>query len=221
MTEFFASCDCASPEYQESLLALVVQTDSEDYWSKIFRVTNLLGAGTTPNRAKILELHTWLTHFWRSDKGILYIADDSGEVHESAESGLTSRIVSEGRAITFVWGLSDQEVYAVGDAGVVFLWNGKTWTAISDPLGDRLYGASKAADGSLYVCGQAGHFWRRTDSRWQRIELPTNRRLTATFATPDSTVWVCGEGGALFRGRGDDWEELRLTETNLHGICLF
>lgn len=221
MGELVPSCDCASPEYEDSLLALVVQSNSEDGWSRVYRVSNLKGAGTVPDRSTVLEMHTRLTSFWRSPKGVLHLGDDSGEVHELSADGKVSRQVSERRAITYVWGVSDQEVYAVGDAGIVYYWDGRVWAAISEPLGKPLFAVARAPDGTIYACGATGAFWRRVGIEWQQIELPTNRRLLGLLVLADGTTWVCGEAGALFRGSGDVWEQLQLTDTNLHGLCFF
>ncbi|SFT71968.1 hypothetical protein [Mesorhizobium sp. YR577] len=220
MPKFIPSCDCASPEYENSVLTLLVQTDSEDYWSRIIRISGLRETPQSLTLTVISEIHSWLTSFWRSPAGVLHISDDTGEVHQQSNAGLVSRTVSE-RAITYVWGVSDQEVYAVGDAGIVYLWNGADWTAVSEPLGQKLFGVVRAANGTLYACGNRGSLWRYVAPTWQRLELPTNRRLTSVLALPDSTIWVCGEAGTLFRGSDEEWEDLRLTEADLHGLCYF
>jgi hypothetical protein len=57
------------------------------------------------------------------------------------------------KALRAVWGTGPTDVYAAGEDGVLFRFNGGTWTALDSRTPQILLGLSGEADGRVYAVG--------------------------------------------------------------------
>ncbi len=220
MSEFTSSCDGGWPLADGTMVNLVVQTNGEAYFSRIYLVSNLgLPGGSA--KEELLLAETWITGLW-SDSGPNVLAtDDEGRVHHLLGGTWTVRPVSN-RSLTAVWGFAHDHAYAVGDAGIVYRWDGNAWSAMSEPLGQTLFAVHGTSDDNLFACGNNGALWHWNGSTWRAIDLGTNVRLLGVFAAAPGEAWVCGARGTLFRGGADDWQNLTgLTAADLHAVAVF
>ncbi len=220
MSEFTSSCDGGWPLADGTMVNLVVQTNNEAYFSRIYRVSNLgLPGGSA--KEELLLSENWIMGLWCDSSPNILATDEDGSVHHLLGGTWTIRAVSD-RSLTAVWGFNHDHAYAVGDAGVVYRWDGHEWSAISKPLGQKLFAVHGTSADSLYVCGNNGALWHWNGSSWTKIELGTNVRLLGLHAASPQEVWVCGARGSLHKGRGDDWQNLTgLTATDLHDVTVF
>lgn len=203
-----------------NLVTLVVQSTSDDSYSRVYLVSELRGAGTVPTQTELLAVHDWLTSIWCQTTEHIIAVSDEGQAHHFNGETWSVREVAK-RALTHVFGLGPAQAFAVGDAGIVFYWDGKSWQAISPPLGEKLFSIHGTSENDLHVCGNNGGFWRRSGTEWHRIDLRTNARLTSVLVISKDEIWVCGLGGLLFSGSGAAWQEQLLAPYDLHGITHF
>lgn len=106
-----------------------------------------------------------------------------------------------------VYGTSPTDVWACGDRGVMFHYDGNpdsTWTLV--PLGvstgiTEIWGPG---DGTLYAVGHAGKIWRNTGSGWSGMTSGTSKDLYS-IGTFEGSIHASGLEGTLVRLNGGSW----------------
>lgn len=102
-----------------------------------------------------------------------------------------------------VLGTDAGNIYACGNRGAMFHYNGTAWSAMD--LGTtlpitRLY----EKDGVMYAVGHGGQIWRNTAGQWTAMTSGTTKNLYG-IGTFDDEVYACGEEGTLRRLSGTSW----------------
>ncbi|HOX25143.1 MAG TPA: hypothetical protein PLL30_05245 [Candidatus Krumholzibacteria bacterium] len=104
-----------------------------------------------------------------------------------------------------VWGTDPDNVYVVGQPGLIYHWNGDEWArqtsgtevALTDVWGD---GA-----GTVYITGHRGTVLRRSSGGgWSAMNTGTSADLFAV-GEYQGTVMVCGRDGTLRQLSGGGW----------------
>lgn len=104
-----------------------------------------------------------------------------------------------------VWGASADEVWVVGQRGLVLRGNARDGferleTPSQEPLLTVAGFGSGAESRVLFVGGQAqGVVWEATTAGVRAIESPGAGQFQGLAAGPDGAFWAVGLGGALFR----------------------
>ena len=116
-----------------------------------------------------------------------------------------------------------QEVWAVGDGGVVLHRSGGTWSRRQ--LGaDALYTVFADGAGALYAAGQGEALWRYDGTAWSRTSLPGQTAADASYAgvAQGDLILLAGSGGRILRGDRTGWqrESAGLTPLPLRALLL-
>jgi hypothetical protein len=120
-------------------------------------------------------------------------------------------------AINKLWGKSSSDLFAVGDIGNIFHWDGKRWTKIESGTTISLrdiWGTSNGME--VWTCGWNANtgeniLLRRQSSHWQKIPLPNYISDTELLGT----LWMDGNSEVIISGSGDIF---RLSIFNLNLI---
>lgn len=67
-------------------------------------------------------------------------------------------------------GFDEQEIYAVGWDGEIWLYNGRTWKQKDSPTNMVLVDVCCGGDGQAYACGRVGTLVRGRANRWAMVE---------------------------------------------------
>jgi hypothetical protein len=122
-----------------------------------------------------------------------------------------------------VYGLSADEVYAVGDGGTILRRQGGMWAAEASPVAVGLTAVWGAGD-EVFAVGQGGTVLRRSAGGWRQESTGlTGERLSAIWGTVRSgqaTVYVVGSLGTMLRREKGTWTMLssRVTSTPLSAV---
>lgn len=136
-----------------------------------------------------------------------------------------------------LWGSGPEDVFAVGDAGLVLHWDGRCWT--SEPSGTRLplHAVCGSAAGTVFAVGWMGIICERRAGRWTVIQGGTtdasgrryqscrsNQPLFGICLDASGAVWAVGDHGRVVRcdarHEGEQhWQEMDTGVTgHLRGI---
>ncbi|WP_243491387.1 hypothetical protein [Massilia violaceinigra] len=66
-------------------------------------------------------------------------------------------------------GFSDSDMYAVGDAGTVWHFDGKRWQQIPFPTNVPLYTVACGENGDVYITDIRGNLWKGGGSKWSLL----------------------------------------------------
>ncbi|SEW34697.1 hypothetical protein SAMN05428988_4191 [Chitinophaga sp. YR573] len=94
-------------------------------------------------------------------------------------------------------GIDDNEIYAVGYRGEIWMRQAKQWQQIDSPVNTRLECVRCGADGTVLICGDNGIVLKGRGTQWKVIQ--TNETGTFKSATQFRGQWyVADEEGHLY-----------------------
>ena len=108
-------------------------------------------------------------------------------------------------------GYSDQDIYAVGERGAVWHWNGHKWSNVDAPTNLSLNCVKCMANGDVFICGDGGALFRLNQKKqWLDLSNPeiTTRSLW-DIAEYEGFCYVTAEN-KLLRTDGDSIEEINI-----------
>jgi hypothetical protein len=124
------------------------------------------------------------------------------------------------RFLLDVHGTGAGNVWAVGEGGLAYVWNGARWERQSTGTDADLYGVW--AHGEQVWAVGAGATLRVRDAKgWHAFEPPSREvTFTAVWGTGPKDVWVTGaqSGAVLFHWDGFAWSTVQLPFPALYGI---
>ncbi len=92
-------------------------------------------------------------------------------------------------------GVSENDMYAVGDAGIVWHFDGKTWAQRAFPSDVRLATVTCSPHGDVYITDLRGTLWKGNGNNWQvvcSVPLSIPFEDSAWF---DGTLWCANDYG--------------------------
>jgi hypothetical protein len=110
-----------------------------------------------------------------------------------------------------VIGTSAQDIWACGNKGTMFHFDGAAWTPVNMGSADPIVSMIRAQDGSLYACGHKGRIWHNSGGTWSAMDSGTTSNLYG-LGSYLGTMHACGEGGVLRRLSGSTWSDPNLNQ---------
>lgn len=119
-----------------------------------------------------------------------------------------------------VWGSSANNVFAVGDGGVVLRYDGAAWTRMATGTTaqlNRVWGSSAT---NVYAATSTGRLLRYNGTAWSLVAgVQAPGALWSVWGSSASDVYAVGDGGIVFRYNGTSWQRVRLpTREVLYGV---
>lgn len=108
---------------------------------------------------------------------------------------------ASGPRLSAIAGSSQSEVWAVGEAGTLAHWDGKSWHE-SRRGSDWLLAVAGAGAGGLWAAGSSGALWRWDGLDWRSQRSGGGEDLGVLFSPGGSEVWMAGSAGTLLRWDG-------------------
>jgi hypothetical protein len=104
--------------------------------------------------------------------------------------------------IHYMWGSSEEDIFAVGTNGLMLHWDGKAWSKIdsgTNALISTIHGRNRN-DIWAAVGGVRRHLLHWDGIRWERVVLNTDSIILSFFSSPPgASIWAIGSGGLLLR----------------------
>ncbi|MBI5895001.1 MAG: hypothetical protein HZB24_02985, partial [Desulfobacterales bacterium] len=109
----------------------------------------------------------------RAIKGNVYACGQSSQVYMRADGhwGPVGQGITNDNSITFesIDGNGADDIYAVGQEGAVFHFNGYRWRQISFPTNRPLSSIRCISKQEVYICGNDGLFFKGHDDSWEDL----------------------------------------------------
>ncbi len=103
-----------------------------------------------------------------------------------------------------VWGTGADDVYVVGQPGLIYHWNGSAWAREDSHTTEVLTDVWGDGSGTVYVTGNNGTILRKSGGGWSRMNSGTSKNLFAV-GQYHGTVVAAGRNGAVQRLSGGNW----------------
>lgn len=131
--------------------------------------------------------------------GALSRTTDGGETW-TAEANLGTQ------SLNGIYGISTNDIWAVGSGGVIRHWNGTTWSTQNSGTTENLNAIH--GNGTLvFAVGDAGTVLRRNGATWTSESLPNNvnQNLNGIWVAGNGTAFTVGAAGRTVRYNGTTW----------------
>jgi photosystem II stability/assembly factor-like uncharacterized protein len=156
----------------------------------------------------LYRVKEWLTGLDRSAGGTLFASAMDGQLHVGRGPAWTAIDTRCPKGLNAVWAASDDQAFAVGQAGVRVRLQGAAVSVDADPAARRLNAVHGTSPGHVITVGDRGTLFRFNGRQWEALESPTNHSLLAVLCRSETEVYVAGVDGSLFRWDGADFTPL-------------
>jgi hypothetical protein len=142
--------------------------------------------------------------------GVIYVCGVSGQIYRREptgwahfDEGVLDR-KSRGRSgnLYCMDGTSAKDIYAVGQAGHIWHYDGGKWEQVLSPTNFDLNWVTCVSPTEVYLCGNRGFFFRGSRERWEDISLPDKTEDLWSVEVYQGKVYVAGDKGLyVFDGK--------------------
>ncbi|MCK4328561.1 hypothetical protein KAX02_01840 [candidate division WOR-3 bacterium] len=135
--------------------------------------------------------------------------DSTSEWHE-VESPTTKDLYS-------VFALSENNAWAVGEAGVIIHWNGSDWSTVESPTEAHLSSIYFVSPNDGWAVGgcsynRSGTILHYDGNSWHKVESPTSEGLYSVYFPSSEEGWAVGgcgiSGGIILHYHDGRWSEV-------------
>jgi hypothetical protein len=121
--------------------------------------------------------------------------------------------------LSALWGRSANELWAVGDAGIVLHLDGRSWQRISSSTSLDLHAVAADSEGRALVVGAQGTLLSCGAKRCDQRRLPTRATLYGLASGPTQAIAV-GAKGIVLRRRGRGWRRIASGGADLYAVTI-
>ncbi len=112
-----------------------------------------------------------------------------------------------------VWGSGPADVYAVGDAGAVWRYDGKAWASQSTGVSRDLRGVWGSHEENVFAVGVGGTALQRDGQAWRRLSTGVTEDLHGIWGVGLDEVYAVGARGMVLKYDGLTWLRMDSTTT--------
>jgi len=116
-----------------------------------------------------------------------------------------------------IWGSSGSDVFAVGDNGSVYHYDGSAWSGPTTAAAGRLFGVHGNAWNDVYAVGLNGALVHFDGSAWSAVPLGTTEHLVGIW-TSSPYVFVAAQHGTIHMYDGSVWTSQPIDPTTPVGL---
>jgi hypothetical protein len=110
-----------------------------------------------------------------------------------------------------VWGSAANNVFAVGDSGVVLRYNGTAWTRMTTGTTAQLNDVWGSGASDVYAATATGRLLRFNGTAWSFVAgVQAPGALRSVWGSASNNVYAVGDGGIMYRYNGSSWQRVRL-----------
>lgn len=120
-----------------------------------------------------------------------------------------------------VWGAAENDIWAVGDSGVLAHYDGKGWMQHQPPGGFTgiLHAVSGRSAKDIWAVGEQGTVLRYDGTSWSRVQVPTAEPLFGLWLDRDDQAWFVGDRGTTVQyERGTTKLLMTEMQNRLYGV---
>jgi hypothetical protein len=119
------------------------------------------------------------------------------------QRGLWSAMTPPKDSLTAVWGSGSDDVWAVGNTGTLYRWNGKASSEVSPkPTTQHLRSVAGSGPDDIWAVGYGDTILHYDGQRWTPKRSPTSGRgliLSGVWATSRREAWIVSQTGPILR----------------------
>lgn len=111
----------------------------------------------------------------------------------------------QGNPLFAIWGSRSNNVFAVGQGGIIFRWDGHAWKPQRSGTRNSLYGVWGLDANNIWAVGDAGTILKWDGSAWSPQPSGSTSTLRGVWGSAPNNVWAAGANGQILRWDGATW----------------
>ncbi len=115
-----------------------------------------------------------------------------------------------------VGGVSSSRMWAVGNAGALYTYDGASWTAVASGTGNHLWGVWAASEQDAFVGGSNATMLHWNGTAWSTMTVPgpgTASLGSGLWGSSASDLWATAGANALLHYDGTAWSTVAVSGT--------
>jgi hypothetical protein len=157
------------------------------------------------------RLPTYVNGVWALSRINAFVVGEPGDpAHAYNSSNIyhydgawTAMTTGSPSSLSDIWGSSEADVFAVGQAGTVLHYDGSSWTVMPTGTNNNLSCVWGSSSTDVYAVGDSGTILHYDGVQWMAIPSMTQNRLTGVWSSSDRDVYVVG--GIILHFDGKAW----------------
>ncbi|MBN1191392.1 MAG: hypothetical protein JXA46_16670 [Dehalococcoidales bacterium] len=118
-----------------------------------------------------------------------------------------------------IWGTDSNNIYAVGQSGVIVHYNGSSWRPMDSGTNTDLYCVWGTQSGDVFAVGKGGVILYNDGSGWDQMISGTTADLHGVWGSDFDNVYAVGKAGTILNFKGSDWvSESDVTAWDLYSV---
>ncbi len=113
----------------------------------------------------------------------------------------------QGNHLQDVSAVSSNDIWAVGDNGLIAHYNGTIWTEMPSPHDDRINAIYMLSAIDGWAVGDGGKIIHYDGSSWTLVVSPATDHLNSVSFASATDGWAVGAAGKIFHYNGVNWTE--------------
>ena len=151
-----------------------------------------------------------LNDAWAGKNGEFFAVGAGGTtLHRPAGAGAKFALIQSGTRwdLRAIHGTSRENLFAVGDAGIVLKYDGKAWRTLrtADPVNPDLSGVYSSSPGQLAAVSLSGAILHYAGGKWTNHQA-TTQPLYGIWGDGKGKLFAVGKGGLMLSYQGGKWE---------------
>jgi len=110
-----------------------------------------------------------------------------------------------------IWGNSHDCIYAVGNLGTIFHYDGNNWKMMQSNTDVNLYGVWISPENRVLAVGERGGIFQYQDEKWTKIISDTDNQLVSIWGLDESNIYAVGENGTVIHFDGLTWKKVTIS----------
>jgi hypothetical protein len=138
---------------------------------------------------------------------VFALLNDNNQIHRYRGGSWSEITPSGGDGLKAMWGVSDDDVFAVGFGGQILHFDGSSWSDVPSGTLAPLHAIWGTSANDIFAVGNSGTVLHYDGAMWRPETNPpalTSERLLAVWGTGDEAFAV-GEGGAILHRVNGAW----------------
>lgn len=113
-----------------------------------------------------------------------------------------------------IWGTSDADLFAVGQAGLIMHYDGRAWIRMESGTMMILHDVSGSSSNRVFAVGMGGALLGYDGKAWKPVEASLAGTFYGIWTAPEGTAFVVGTGGTILHFDGKQWQQMSSGVTN-------
>lgn len=167
---------------------------------------------------------------WCHTTGDCWAAGETGTIRKRSASSTyaswSTQTSTAKQTLNALWGLSDKEIYAVGNQGTIVKYNGSQWATIPSPTTSHLISIYGTSSTDIWAAGFDGTILHYDGTKIEKVEANSSNYFYGVLANSASDVFAVShpmfapqDGIMHFDGKA--WTKIVMPRTglNFNAIC--